>query len=101
MRFTKERIVQIITEELEAMQKEGCAHDHGEGKMAIGQLQHIATYATELQSMITPDMELESWVQSKLTLAQDYISKVKHYMDSEQVTPQVPSQPIGITVEET
>ena len=83
MKFTKEKIIQIITEEVESLQNEGCHDIDHEGKMAIGQLQHIANYAMELQQMITPDMQLEAWVQSKLTLATDYISKVKHYLESQ------------------
>ena len=29
------------------------------------------------------DIQLESWVQSKITIAEDYISKVKHFLETE------------------
>ena len=61
---------------------DGCFHDD-EGEMAINQLRNISDYSQELMSMIQPGMQLEGWVQSKLTLAKDYVSKVKHYLEGE------------------
>ena len=43
----------------------------------------LAEYAMELASMLDDNTQLEGWVQSKITLAQDYISKVKHYLEDE------------------
>ena len=54
--------------------------------MARNQLEKIAKYAMELHQMLEPygdNLELESWIQSKLTLAEDYVSKVKHYLENE------------------
>ena len=56
---------------------------HEEGGMARGQLERAIDYATMLRDRIDSEDELPSWVQSKITLAQDYISKVKHYLEDE------------------
>jgi hypothetical protein len=34
--------------------------------------------------MLSPDMELEAWVQSKITKAADYISSVHDYLKGRQ-----------------
>ena len=47
------------------------------------QLKRIAKYALGLYAVLDDNQELESWVQSKITLADDYVSKVKHYLESE------------------
>ena len=60
--------------------------DDPEGKMAKNQLENIAKYAMELHQMLDSygdNVQLESWVQSKITIAEDYISKVKHFLENE------------------
>ena len=79
MKITERRLKQIIKEEMEFASIE---IDH-EGQMAKSQLENIAQYAAELASMLEDDTQLEGWVQSKITLAQDYISKAKHYLEDE------------------
>ena len=51
-----------------------------EGQMARAQLQIIAKRAAALAEMMTDDMELEAWVQSKITTAEDYVTTVHDYM---------------------
>ena len=48
--------------------------------MARAQLQMIAKRATALAEMMTDDMQLEAWVQSKITTAEDYVTTVHDYM---------------------
>jgi hypothetical protein len=84
MKINESRIKEIIAEELAAIEdKLHDQHVDEEGSMAKRQLEHLAQYAHELASMMEDDTQLESWVQSKITLAQDYISKVKHYLEDE------------------
>jgi hypothetical protein len=91
MKIDKKRLIEIINEEMEMMNPN---HSRGtqmqnpdkEGKMAMSQLEDIAKYAMSLHQMLEPygeNLQLESWIQSKLTLARDYISKVKHFLDHE------------------
>ena len=93
MKISKEKLQKIIKEELDMAQnatempysgpKTGSKIDDLEGEMAKNQLLHIAKYAIAMASKLDDDQELEGWVQSKVTLAKDYISKVKHYLENE------------------
>ena len=93
MKISKEKLQKIIKEELEMAQdvpemsysgsKMGAKIDDLEGEMAKNQLLHIAKYAIAIASKLDDNQELEGWVQSKVTLAKDYVSKVKHYLENE------------------
>jgi len=85
MKISKERLLEIITEECGMpMQPEiGMVDgeiDH-EGRMAKRQLSDIAEYSQELMEMLQDETQLEAWVQAKLTKAADYIKTVKHYVE--------------------
>jgi len=82
MKITETRLKQIIKEEME-VHDQYMEYEDPEGSMAKRQLEHLADYASELAMMLDENTQLESWVQSKITLAQDYISKVKHYLEDE------------------
>ena len=58
-------------------------HNNHEGGMARSQLMHMKNYAEELIQMITDQDNLPEWAESKITLANDYIAKVKHYLEGE------------------
>ena len=51
--------------------------------MAKKQLQQLSEYSDELLGMLNDNEQLESWVQSKITKAVDYISTVKHHLEYE------------------
>ena len=56
-----------------------------EVSMAIGQLRTINEYATKLISILEAkgsDYNIEAWVQSKITTAEDYMNSVGHYMQN-------------------
>jgi uncharacterized protein YeeX (DUF496 family) len=40
----------------------------------------IAQRASALADMMKDDMQLEAWVQSKITMAEDYVTTVHDYM---------------------
>jgi hypothetical protein len=54
-----------------------------EGDMAINQLKTIMRHAEYLIDMMEPDTDLPEWVQSKITLAADYIQTSCDYLTSE------------------
>jgi hypothetical protein len=62
--------------------KEKSEYDY-EGDMARGQLQSIIMNAQRVHDMLEDNDNLPEWVQSKITLAEDYISTVSNYMSSE------------------
>jgi hypothetical protein len=54
-----------------------------EGDMAKSQLRSIMANAKQAHDMLKDDTNMAEWVQSKITLAADYISTVADYMQSE------------------
>ena len=54
-----------------------------EGRMAKENVYKLHKYSKDLFEMLDDHVELESWVQSKITKAADYISSVKHYLEYE------------------
>ncbi len=58
-------------------------HNNEEGSMSRSQLMHMRGYVDQLMQMIEDQDNLPEWVESKITLANDYISKVKHYLEGE------------------
>ncbi len=89
MKISKQRLLEILSEECGMMPPEAVAMQNGmvdgeideEGKMAKRQLGDIAQYSQELMEMLNDETQLEAWVQSKLTKAADYIKTVKHYVE--------------------
>ena len=53
-----------------------------EGQMARTQLQTIVRNSKDLIDMLSDNDNMPEWVQSKITLAQDYISSVRDYLQS-------------------
>jgi hypothetical protein len=80
----KKRAMQTTEESVEitAEAKEKTEYDY-EGDMARGQLQSIISNAQRVHDMLEDNDNLPEWVQSKITLAEDYISTVANYMMSE------------------
>ena len=75
--------------------KEKTEYDY-EGDMARGQLQSIISNAQRVHDMLEDDTNIAEWVQSKITLAEDYISTVANYMMSElDEAKEVGDDPIG------
>ena len=58
-------------------------HVDEEGGMAKSQLYNLAKYAIMLHDSLEDETQLEAWVQSKITIATEYMGKVKHYLEYE------------------
>ena len=54
-----------------------------EGDMALNQLATLTRCADMIKEILKPDTDLPEWVQSKITLATDYIQTAADYMHSE------------------
>ena len=75
-----------ISEEVEVEQRneEKDEREYGyEGDMAISQLKTITRHADHMMGMLKEDTDLPEWVQSKITLATDYMQTAHDYMMSE------------------
>ena len=81
MKIHKKDLIRIIKEEISV--KTARKIDDNEGNMAKKQLFKLQKYAKILHDNLDDNNELESWVQSKITLAADYIGKVKHHLEYE------------------
>lgn len=69
---------------------EGCGTEMDyEGEMAKSELYNLIKNATELFNMLDENTQLEAWVQSKLTKANDYLESVSQYLTSQNL----PTQP--------
>ncbi len=55
-------------------------YDEYRGQMARTQLMSLSDKAKELAGQIKDDTQLEAWVESKITLAEDYIQTVYDYL---------------------
>lgn len=71
--------------ESQTVLKENHQYDY-EGKMAKAQLISLIKNAKSLYDSIDDRTQLKSWVQSKLTKAEDYIDGVRTYLDGEAVS---------------
>ena len=72
----------VAKQRLATEAKEKTEYDY-EGDMARGQLQSVINNAQRVHDMLEDNDNLPEWVQSKITLAEDYISTVANYMMSE------------------
>lgn len=94
MKISKNRLKQIIQEEMEMISLEEPMHDEGseyvdgeydqEGYMTKSQLYKIGQYAMELHDMIGDGDNLPEWMQSKVAQMSQMISDVKHALEYDQ-----------------
>lgn len=72
MKITKTQLRQIIEEEIAALAEE----EEGEGYMAVSQLEYMKEIIPKIQQYVNDESDLEEWIESKLTLAKEYIETV-------------------------
>lgn len=66
------------------MKEEKDEREYGyEGEMATSQLKSIIQNAEAMLGMLQDGTDLPEWVQSKITLAQDYVMSAKDYLSTE------------------
>jgi hypothetical protein len=75
---------EMAKKELEAEDEIAHESEHGkEGEMAKTQLRTVLDAAEELHELLHDFADLPEWVQSKLTLATEYIDSIRDYLKSE------------------
>jgi hypothetical protein len=62
----------------------GIEDDGHEVHMALSDLHKLEKYAPQVSQLASQYSDLPGWVQSKITLAADYLGKVYHYLDGKQ-----------------
>jgi len=76
--YAKQRNEEVELEEAKDEKEYGY-----EGDMALNQLATLTRCAEMIKEMLKPDTDMPEWVQSKITLATDYIQTAADYMYSE------------------
>ena len=79
----KNNVVSLKKEEVELEEAKDEREYGYEGDMALNQLKTLTRCAEMITDMLKPDTDLPEWVQSKITLATDYIQTAADYMYSE------------------
>ena len=62
----------------------GIEDDGHQVHMALSDLPKLEKYAPQVADLASQYSDLPGWVQSKITLAADYLGKVYHYLDGKQ-----------------
>ena len=73
-----------IVGEMESLNEDDWKQGDDESDMAGSQLKSIQSNASKLMNMIDNNEQLDAWVQSKLTKAQDYLQSVNDYLTGEE-----------------
>jgi hypothetical protein len=85
---TQMTVKEELDRQLSMLEEAAKAIDQGEydyeGQMARTQLQTILRNSKDLIAMLSDEDNLPEWVQSKITLAQDYITCVRDYLQSKE-----------------
>jgi hypothetical protein len=74
--------IETAVKKLTKEAKDSREYDY-EGEMVHNQLQQMLHHITELKDMVKPNTNLPEWVQSKITLACDYIQTASDYLSGE------------------
>jgi hypothetical protein len=73
----------MFSENKKALKEDDWMQADDESDMAKSQLRSIQSNAAKLMSMIGDKEQLDAWVQSKLTKAEDYLNSVEGYLAGE------------------
>jgi ElaB/YqjD/DUF883 family membrane-anchored ribosome-binding protein len=82
MKLVQQRLVKEGCEP--PMMHGGIDDDDHEVQMAMSDLHKLEKYAPQVSQLASQYSDLPGWVQSKITLAADYLGKVYHYLDGKQ-----------------
>ena len=63
-----------------------CDCGEGEGRMLKGQLLSLMANAEKLYHMISEEDQFEDWVQAKITIVDDYMSTIAHFIEYRKMT---------------
>jgi hypothetical protein len=78
----RKKSLELANKKLAKEDKDSREYDY-EGEMVHNQLQQMLHHIAELKSMVKPNTNLPEWVQSKITLACDYIQTASDYLSGE------------------
>lgn len=91
--LAKDAMKKQMKEDIDRLFEKDDSEYNYEGEMAVTQLKTICRHAEALQAKMKPDTNLPEWVQSKITLATDYMQTAHDYLMSE-LEEQAPVAPV-------
>jgi hypothetical protein len=91
--LAKDAMKKQMKEDIDRLFEKDASEYNYEGEMAVTQLKTICRHAEALQAKMQPDTNLPEWVQSKITLATDYMQTAHDYLMSE-LDEQAPVAPV-------
>jgi len=81
MKFTKQKIREIIKEEMQLLREE----DAPEGAIVKGNLRAIAETARAIHDVYEDEEDIEEWVQEKIAVVEAILMSISHYEKHEKV----------------
>ena len=90
--MNEDRLKKMIQDALmtkQSLKEDDWKQGEDESDMALSQISSIIELSNNLKTLISDGEQLDAWVQSKLTKAQDYLNSVYGYLkgEEEQETP--------------
>lgn len=80
---TKRDLTFALSKHHENAMKESKDYEYADGDMSITQLKQIKAHSEWILDMLKPNTDMPEWVQSKITLAADYLSTACDYLHVE------------------
>ena len=81
MKFTKQKIREIIKEEMQILREE----DRPEGVIVKGNLRDISETARAIHDLYDDEEDIEEWVQEKIAIVGSMLQSISHYEKHEKV----------------
>jgi hypothetical protein len=72
-----------VKSQIKALSEANDPHEYADGEMSIHELKQIKAHVEWILEMLKPDTDMPEWVQSKITLAADYLSTACDYLHVE------------------
>jgi len=81
MKFTKQKIREIIKEEMQILREE----ERPEGAIVKGNLRDISETAKAIHDLYGDEEDIEEWVQEKIAIVGSMLQSISHYENHEKV----------------
>jgi len=81
MKFTKQKIREIIKEEMQILREE----ERPEGEIVKGNLRNISEIARDIHDLYGDEEDIEEWVQEKIAIVEAMLQSISHYEKHEKV----------------
>lgn len=81
-----DEVEDLFLEQVNEVRKPLNENEYGEGWMIKSQLYNIAKNAMKLHKIVNEKEDFEDWVQAKLTIVDDYMATIAHFIEYRKMT---------------